>query len=438
MGLDPMTISQSMYGGFGGQGMGINGMNVGMGFNTGQGGFGGFNGQPGAWNTGQDKFNQNAYGGHANAMGGDFGPNAGYGGYNMPSHQGSFNQMHHHQYPNNDYQNGYNGQGFHNRGRGRGRGYHNAGRARGSYNQVMPGNQTNYEPFHHQIPHQNVQQASTQRQLSPQVNQQHSAGNSQNAQTKKTSADQAAVDKAADEQLAKELEPGDTEDGTNTPTNPTHTADVVGESKQTIEAAQKIENQTTVDPQPKQEGEEKLAAIETFISNDHTEPKIIPIDNENKVLPTTMPPPSPVIPLGPAALYSGEQHLDYTSRARGVGRGFHRGMPDYRGGMRGRGSGYLPNGIVTHSTPGQHNAITELPVVTPVEPKGLGVEGAPKAPKALREGLPNTGMRGGRGFSIVGRASAAAQARPNGHIRSRRYRFICLSSLQRQSMLTGP
>ncbi len=421
MGLDPMTMSQGMYGGFGGQGMGMNGMNVGMGFNAGQGAFGGFNGQPGAWNTGQDKFNQNAYGGHANDMGGDFGPNAGYGGYNMPSHQGNFNQVHHQQYPNNDFQNGYNGQGFHTRGRGRGRGYHNAGRARGGYNQVIPGNQTNYEPFHYQVPQQLAQQASLQQQTSPQVNQQPAAENSQNTLTKDTSIDHAAVDKAADEQLAKELEPGDTDDVAKTPTNPTHKEDMVGESMETTEPTPKLKDQTTVDPQASQKGEEKPAAIETFISTEPTEAKTNLIDNENMVTSTMMPPPSHVVPLGPAALYSGEQHPDYASRGRGTGRGYHRGTPDYRLGMRGRGSGYLPNGIAHLSTAGQSSTSTEIAVVTPVEPKGLGVEGAPKAPKALREGLPNTGMRGGRGFSIVGRASAAVQARPNGHARSRRY-----------------
>ena len=424
MGLDPMTMSQGMYGGFGGQGMGMNGMNVGMGFNAGQGAFGGFNGQPGAWNTGQDKFNQNAYGGHANGMGGDFGPNAGYGGYNMPSHQGNFNQMHHHQYPSNDYQNGYNGQGFHNRGRGRGRGYYNAGRGRGGYNQVMPGNQTNYEPFHHQIPQQLAQQASSQQQVSPQVNQQLAAEIPQNAPTQEASVDQAALDKAADEQLAKELEPGDSDDVAKTSTNPTLNEDVIGESMQAAEPTSKSQDQTTVDSQAKQEDEDKPAAIETFISSEQTEAKTNGTNDEIEVVSSMMLPPSHVVPLGPAALYSGEQHSEYSSRGRAAGRGFHRGTPDYRGGMRGRGSGYLPNGLAHQSAVMQPNMASEIPVATPAEPKGLGVEGAPKAPKALREGLPNTGLRGGRGFSIIGRASAAAQGRPNGHARSRRYEIL--------------
>ena len=415
-----MTMSQGMYGGFGGQGMGMNGMNVGMGFNAGQGAFGGFNGQPGAWNAGQDKFNQNAYGGHANGMGGDFGPNAGYGGYNMPSHQGNFNQMHHHQYPNNDYQNGYNGQGFHSRGRGRGRGYHNAGRGRSGYNQVMPGNQTNYEPFHHQIPQQLAPQALLQQQVSPQVNQQPAAEISQNAQAQEASVDQAALDKAADEQLAKELEPGDSDDVAKTPTNPTQTDGIVGEPTQTAETSSKTQDQTTVETQTKHEEDDKPVAIETFISSEQTEPKTNGVNNEIEVPSSMMLPPNHVVPLGPAALYSGEQHPEYSSRGRAAGRDFHRGTPNYRGGMRGRGSAYLPNGMAHQSAIMQPNITNEVSVVTPAEPKGLGVEGAPKAPKALREGLPNTGLRGGRGFSIVGRASAAVQGRPNGHAKSRR------------------
>ena len=60
MGMDPMTFNAAMYGGYGGQGMGMNGMNMNMGFDAGQGAYGGFNGQPAAWNAGQAKFNQNS------------------------------------------------------------------------------------------------------------------------------------------------------------------------------------------------------------------------------------------------------------------------------------------------------------------------------------------------------------------------------------------
>ncbi|EAS34473.3 uncharacterized protein CIMG_05497 [Coccidioides immitis RS] len=39
------------------------------------------------------------------------------------------------------------------------------------------------------------------------------------------------------------------------------------------------------------------------------------------------------------------------------------------------------------------------------EPRGMGVAGAPAAPRAMREGLPNTSIRNARGFSILGRAN---------------------------------
>ncbi|WEW56998.1 hypothetical protein PRK78_002457 [Emydomyces testavorans] len=39
------------------------------------------------------------------------------------------------------------------------------------------------------------------------------------------------------------------------------------------------------------------------------------------------------------------------------------------------------------------------------EPRGVGVAGAPAAPRAMREGLQNTSIRNARGFTILGRAS---------------------------------
>jgi zinc finger CCCH domain-containing protein 13 len=72
---------------------------------------------------------------------------------------------------------------------------------------------------------------------------------------------------------------------------------------------------------------------------------------------------------------------DYSfNRGRGRGRfGFH------RGGFRGRG--------------GFHQQHDHYQVVTP-QPSavGVGVEGAPTGPKAMREGLPNIGFRGRGGF----------------------------------------
>lgn len=426
MGMDPMAMSQGMYGGYGGQGMGMSGMNVGMGFNAGQSAFGGYNGQPtAAWNAGQDKFNQNSYGGHATGMGGDFGTNAGYGGYNMPQHQGNFTQMHHHQFQNNDFQNGYNGQGFHNRGRGRGRGYQNTGRGRGGLHQVTQGNQANYEPFHHQLPNQLAQQDSSQQQPSPDVQKgpeplEQTVENSQQVADASTK-----VEQVADEQLATELEPGGAEDTAETDPKlssikePPVEGDEVPPTEP-LEAVAVVAEQRTPKQNALPENKKKPAAIETFISSDPKEPEISQVSNAVGTPSAMMPPSTPTIPLGPAALYSVDQSHEFGSRGRGLGRGLglHRGTSDFRGG-RGRGASFNSSGIGPQSASAQSIPSADIPVVAPTEPKGLGVEGAPKAPKALREGLPNTSMRGGRGFAIIGRASNATHARPNGHARSR-------------------
>ena len=436
MGMDPMGMTQSMYGGLGTQGMGMNGMNVGMGFNAGQGVFGGFYGQPAAWNAGQDKFNPNAFGGHSTGMAGEFGGNAGYGGYNMPQHQGNFNQIHH-QYQNNDFQNGYNGQGFHNRGRGRGRGYHNAGRGRGGHNQVNAGNQSNYEPFHHQIPQPLAKPDPVHQQTIQIAERAQGLGADIVEDAEKAPGARINPDEMANDKLNKELEPGDSddivdanqttplingglEDGTFLRGEPSVKGSTHDEQSKSDSAP---ESELTLLPEltPTTEKQDQTAPIETFISDDVEEPN--PNISLNSIIPATstaMPPPTQQIPLGPAAQYSGDHSQEYGSRGRGSGRGYFRGSSEYRGALRGRGSNLHSNLSIAPAVAPTQPAITEKVVVAPTEPKGLGVEGAPKAPKALREGLPNTGIRGGRGFSIVGRAASGTQAHANGHARSRR------------------
>ena len=411
MGMDPMAMSNGMYGGFGGQGMGMNGMNMGMGFDAGQGAFGGFNGQPAGWNASQNKFNQNAYGGHA-GMGGsgsDFGANAGYGGYNVPPHQGNYNQMHHPQYPNNDFHQGHHGQGFQNRGRGRGRGYQYAGRGRGGYhqNQVSQGNgQTNYEPFHQQVPPQITRRGSPQygekqEQLAQPQQDRADAKVQQDAKP-----EDAVNSLTAEEQLNKELAPGDADDDDECLKATAAQKDKALVSTEPAAIESKASDQPDAEVVPVKK-EQKPAPIETFMSDEPSKPDVPMIENNAPVPPTMMPP--PMIPTGPAA----DQSLDTSPRSRGAGRGFHRG--DYRTGSHGRGAGYISNNNFPHVQP---TPPVVKPVVAPVVPKGLGVEGAPKGPKALREGQPNTGVKG---FSIVGRASAAAQARPNGNTTTKRY-----------------
>ena len=436
MGMDPMTMSQSMYGGFGIQGMGMNGMNVGMGFNGGQGAYGGFNGQPTSWNASQDKFNQNAYGSHSTGLVGDFGANAGFGGYNIPQHQGNFNQMHH-QYQNLDFQNGFNSPGFHNRGRGRGRGYPSAIRGRAGHNQIIAGNQANYEPFHQQMPQQLPKQdphlqpsgregqKSSESQLSPAVDPQ------------KAPTEQRSLVHGTDEQLAKELQPGDADDAAETPSKSLPADPVIG--KDSVEGTMPVDdlpagiNQVQLDLNVESEEEHKPSGAAEILDSS----SVKGIDNAKspKAQPAMMPPPIQAIPLGPAAYYASDQSQDQSSRGRVTGRNFFRGSSDFRG-MRGRGSGFHSDTSFNQTLSASPSAATSLAPAPPVEPKGLGVQGAPKAPKALREGLPNTGIRGGRGIAIAGRASISYHARPNGQVRSRRFVHDHYVALYRGTGLT--
>lgn len=93
--------------------------------------------------------------------------------------------------------------------------------------------------------------------------------------------------------------------------------------------------------------------------------------------------PDPSMGFGPM-----NQHFDYSGRGRGGFRGgYGRGYQNFRGGFgRGmHGPGFGPGGG------GFGGNVT---VLAGGEPKGVGVEGAPTGPKAMREGLPNTGASG--------------------------------------------
>ena len=438
MAFDPMTMTQGMYGGYNGQSMGMNGMNAGMGFANGQGAYGGYNGQSASWNAGQNNYNQNAYGGHANGMAAEFGSNSGYGGYNMPQHQGNFNQVHPRQFSNHDSQYGHYGQGFQNRGRGRGRGYQNSGRGRGGYNQVNPSSHANHEHAHYQMPVQ-VHENSAEQQQGPEQ-----PRNNEETQPPPENGISPAGDtgghKVDDEfDMTKELLPGDAEDHVDLLPDHASAEEEAEPAKASDEELQKLETHEALETDskdlkpteaPTEDTEEPLQAlpIETYVPSERSSQESnCPVTTVVPASSTAMlPPPSPAIPTGPAALIAPDQSQGFEYGIRGRGRGYHRGSYDHRGGSRGRGSNYLTNGHAPHVANGQ---APPAPPVASVEPKGLGVEGAPKGPKALREGLPNTGVRGGRGFAIVGRASAAAHARSNGHARSKRYEQLLTSTI---------
>lgn len=404
MGMDHLAITQamqqSMFGGFGGPGMGMNGMNMtmGMGFNAGQGGFGSFNGQADAWN--QDNYNANAYG--ANGMVGNFGTHA---GYNMPPHQGNYNQVHHQQYQNIELQNGHNNHGFQNRGRGRRGGYYGAGRGRDNYSHMNQGNQyghANHEPFHHRMPLP-MEQTKMQEPHTDQQDSNHKDEHVPPQAKEDEISDKSEALQTAEERMNQELNPGDEEDKADAEPPPPAEADV-DEQANKAEVASEPMNTSEQPGETANSGDQeviKTLPIQTFMSSDDA-PRGRIITEELVISPAMeMPPPSGLnVPLGPASQYHPEYPQDQVGWSRGAGRGSYRGVGAGRGEYRGRG-GYFPNGNTSsHVQP----VLSPSPTRVPVEPKGLGVEGAPTGPKALREGLPNNSLRG-RGFSIVGRAS---------------------------------
>lgn len=400
MGMDPVAMSQGMYGGFGGPGMGMNGMNGGMGFDAGQNAYGGFNTQP---------QNQNSYGGH---MSGNFGANAGFGGYNMPQQQGNFNQMHQHPNINHDFSHGHQNQGFQYRGRGRGRGnYMNAGRGRG-FAPAYQGRPTNNDISQNQLPQQPVRRGSPV--YTPMAGAEVDDIKTQPESKKEIEnpPEDPSKQKDIEEQLRKEFAPGGADDEVQQNEAPVGAGETAGQddpkhNDTRVEKDQVSETQS-IDT-------EKPLPIPNVLSETGTEPAAA--SASKPPTPQVMAPPSaPAIPTGPAS-----QRYDFSSvtnsRGRGFGRGFVRGASDYRSLPLGRG---LQASTELATRPS--SIPPEQSVSPPSEPKGLGVEGAPKAPKALRQGFPNTGMRPPQdtGFSIVGRASAAAQAHSNGHSKSNR------------------
>ena len=387
MGMDPMAMSQGMFNNFGGAGM-MNGMNMGMGFDAGQGAFGGdFNGQPqGAWNSGgQNKFNQNTFGG------GNFAANAGYGaGYNMPPHQGNYNQMHQTNYAQNDFhQHGYHNQGFY-RGRGRGRGgYPYSARGRGNY-QVNHNFHANNAASSQQTPQGPVRRGSPV----------YTPMNGATADTD--------VQAKPEEPIRDEFAPGDAEDR--------------AEEEAALKAKEGAdkEHPTPAQEDNKDQATEGAEQTQTQIEVPHSEDVSKPVDDQHSVpdsisqanpkdvqLPASEsassampPPPSPSIPTGPSRKFPGDASAGIHGFGRG--RGYTSG-PDHSKGLSARGFTRIPNGEATHVPPIAH---VEKAFSPPSEPRGLGVVGAPTGPKAMRQ-PPHVGpIKPDPGFSIVGRASA--------------------------------
>lgn len=425
-------MSQGLYGGFGGQGMGVAGMNgmnsmnmnmgMGGGYSAGQGVYDGWNGQAG-WSAGQDKFNAN--GGNAtNGMTGEHGANAaGYhhhhpnaaAGYNLQSRLGNYSQMsHNQQYSKHDSRDGFRGPGYFPRGpramRGPGRGY---GQTRGGRAGDQGYGVGNHEAFHQQLPAQLQQQPASDRQTGSSGDQGIAAMNGMETDAKTVS----TADEGAD----------NTTTADNTLDRPQE-ANLKGDQQHTGEvadaAATKASGDSNVvegvnEANSKDETAEALSRVD---SKEIGESNVARTGTTDVCISAPTAPSAKIInaPLGPAALMMQGDPSRPGGRGLG-GRGFYRGGggSGFRGGRGGPGFWSNANGVMPPSGPSSMSK-PEVPGVVPVEPKGQGVAGAPTAPKALREGLPNTGLRG-RGFAVLGRGGSVVNGGYGGHGRTKRF-----------------
>ena len=380
--------------------MGMNGMSMGMGFDGGQGTYGAWNGSNQMWN-GQDNNNPNAF---MQGMGGDFGPNSGYGGYNMQQQQqqshGNYNQMHAHQKFPNHYQHGFQNQGY-GRGRGRGRGFGYSARGRGGYGMSMQGNQGDYEAFSHQLP-SNVHSNGS-------IENPASATGAREQFDHNQGASSANADPSYD--ISKELNPGGDNDE----------EEQFGFAKKDMTEAEKPETslevhgslEPTAEPNRSIEQQQAASISETSKSQEQAQSlngtaDLQPISSV--VSEPLAPKAPPAAPLGPSSHFQSPRALDSSGKVAGL---------SIRGGFRGRGGpGFLSNGDGNHISPTQTSPTSTFPIV-PIEPKGVGVVGAPTGPKALRQGTSIPSGRG-RGFSIVGRASiSSATSGPRAEVPAR-------------------
>jgi hypothetical protein len=362
VGMDPMTAAQGVYGGYGMNMNDIgNGMGMGMNFDAGQGMYGGWDStQNNMWNGGQDKYNPTAF---ANGMRPEYGA-SGFGGYNVSQRHGNYPQMQmqmqqqQQQFHNPDFQNGFYGPGY-GRGimtRGRGRGYFQGGRGRGTFagslQSTFTGN-TNHTAVRNQQP----------------LNSQNHSGPHVQLPTLPTMSSAADIKK-----FSEELCPGGEGEVPEAPTENSDSIEVKNGSSNPSPSDSKPTGATPAETSPDEAtpaDSQQLQGIPTIDSIDQA---------ANSV----------TIPTAPAAMSAPIE----PGPGPGPGSGSGRGRPPVRGGFHSGRGGSLPNGNFQGPTP----------FVPPSEPRGQGVEGAPAAPRAMREGLPNTSMRG-RVFHSQGRMS---------------------------------
>lgn len=306
--MGPMAAAQGMFGGYG---MNMNNMSNGMNM-----GFGAEQQMYSNWDISHNNmYNPTAY---SNGMGQNYGA-SGYAGY-MSQPNGNYSQVQ--QYPNQDqnqYQNGYYGNGpgyMRGMGRGRGRGYY---RGRGGYDGHMHAN-------HHQQSYYN-QNSVSQEPMNP------------------NQANEEDVRRFNDE-----LAPGGKSDFADGPSQNSILLTGPDEGKDKI-TENNLDSNSNAEPARSGSPSSQLQGIPTIDSIDS----------------------APSQPMG----FPRGQVPAPVDKGYGRGRGFNRG-----GFMNHRGGFYNAN-----------NNIQGPPVAGP------GVVGAPVAPRAMRQGLPNTTSNRGRPYS---------------------------------------
>ncbi|KAH1287062.1 hypothetical protein KXW19_006654 [Aspergillus fumigatus] len=348
MGMDPMAANQGMLGGYGMNMNGMNsGMNMGMNFDASQGMYGGWDGsQNNMWNGGQDKFNPNAF---ANGMGPQYEGPSEFGGYNMSQPNGVHAQMQQQQFPSQDFQNGYYGPGYgRSNFRGRGRGFVPGGRGRGGFVGHMQANypsNTNYAAF--QTPNSSDFDQDT-------------TGQSQEGGPAGTGISQ--DDSSATERRSDEAQSASGDGQVKADQAPSNEAVSSQEASEDAAAQATSADRPTADGNTGEE-EPQLRGIPTIDSLDQS--------NHYQMMPNAS--------MGMPGHFG-----------MGYGRGYMRGQ--FPGG---RGGGF--GGAPFMGGPNMQQ-----------EPRGQGVEGAPAAPRAMREGLPNTSILRQRNYFAQGRPSGAS------------------------------
>ncbi|KAI9734064.1 MAG: hypothetical protein M1818_007002 [Claussenomyces sp. TS43310] len=335
MGMDSMAM-QAMYGGFGVNGMGTNGIYNGWGMGGYDGGAG--TGYNNGWNGQQGNIGNNFNHPNATSMGpGDFGANNfGFNRQNAAGfNQGNYGQQN--QY--NDLQNGYGhqGQGYYPRGRGRGRGF-GYGQGRGGHN----------VPFSQQYP----QNGSAQPPFGPM--------SETGAIPTGPKADTASAAPSNVDEFGREIRP---------------TTEVEG---------------TEGSAEPELKAKDKLVGIETVATAEDESSRM---DNAEAFGESMDGTPKPVQNLQDKAKGS---TLPSNFSANGFASVQSVGTLDSN--WAGQGEFYNQGSLGMMLPPQSIQSIVSVPDV-PIN--------APKGPKAMRDGLPNTSvihLRGRGGFGNIGRA----------------------------------